>query len=93
MIDYSTNHNPSLITVNACEAKKLSNDSTVHSHNATICNDNDTFNKDIEVINPAKVGIATTNLADMNDSAWHNGTESTQGNIVSIAMLLIAVAC
>ena len=64
VIVYNISHNLSLTTVNTCEVKYSSNDSTAYSHNAMICDDNDTFNKDIKAINPTKVNIATTKLAD-----------------------------
>jgi hypothetical protein len=69
MIDCSINHDPSLTTVNTCEVKYSSNDSiasdsTVYSPITMISNDDDTSNKDIRAIDPAKVNIANTKLAD-----------------------------
>ena len=63
MIDCNINLNLSLTTVNTCEVKYSSDDS-MYSHIAMISNDDDTFNKDIEGIDPTKVNVATTKLAD-----------------------------
>ena len=91
VIDYCINHNLSLTTVNTCGVKYSSNNSTVYSHVAMISNDDDTF---IEAIDPAKVNVATTKLANDNPvqrtKILEIGRDSTDEDVIGSAGVELA---